>query len=108
MSSPKNNLKKLRLAKKLSGVEVAGAVSITPQYFYELERGDKRLNEDLIRKLAEYFDCTTDYLLGKSIVRNPVDTIAAHHDGDEFTEEEMEDIEKFKEFVRSKREKKHS
>ena len=30
-------------------------------------------------------------------------TIAAHHDGDEWTEEELTDIEKFKEFVRSKR-----
>lgn len=30
-------------------------------------------------------------------------TIAAHHDGDEWTEEELTDIERFKEFVRSKR-----
>ncbi|SDG48747.1 hypothetical protein [Desulfosporosinus hippei] len=31
------------------------------------------------------------------------ETIAAHHDGDEWTEEELADIERFKEFVRSKR-----
>lgn len=32
-----------------------------------------------------------------------IQTIAAHHDGDDWTEEELEDIERFKEFVRSKR-----
>lgn len=32
-----------------------------------------------------------------------VQTIAAHHDGDEWTEEELEEIERFKAFVRSKR-----
>lgn len=33
-------------------------------------------------------------------------TIAAHHDGEDWTEEELEEIERFKEFVRLKREKK--
>lgn len=32
-----------------------------------------------------------------------VQTIAAHHDGEEWTEEELEEIERFKAFVRSKR-----
>lgn len=30
-------------------------------------------------------------------------TIAAHHDGEEWTEEELEEIERFKEFVKLKR-----
>ncbi|MDH6430244.1 transcriptional regulator with XRE-family HTH domain [Paenibacillus sp. PastH-3] len=32
-----------------------------------------------------------------------IETIAAHHDGEEWTEEELEEIERFKEFVRMKR-----
>lgn len=31
------------------------------------------------------------------------DTIAAHHDGEDFTEEELEEIERFKEFVKMRR-----
>lgn len=31
------------------------------------------------------------------------ETIAAHHDGEEWTEEELESIEKFKQFVKSQR-----
>lgn len=32
-----------------------------------------------------------------------VETIAAHHEGEDWTDEELEEIERFKEFVRSKR-----
>lgn len=42
-------------------------------------------------------------------MRNPgygVQTIAAHHDGEDWTEEELEEIERFKEFVRMKRQQK--
>lgn len=34
------------------------------------------------------------------------DTIAAHHDSEEWTEEELEEIERFKQFVRLKRKEK--
>lgn len=34
-----------------------------------------------------------------------IETIAAHHDGEEWTEEELAEIEKFKDYVRSKRKK---
>jgi hypothetical protein len=44
-------------------------------------------------------------LLGLTDIKNPPETIAAHHDGEDWTEEELEDIEKFKEFVRMRREK---
>lgn len=35
-----------------------------------------------------------------------IETIAAHHDGEDWTEDELKDIEEFKEFVRSRRKKK--
>lgn len=38
---------------------------------------------------------------------NEPETIAAHHDGDDWTEEELEDIEQFKEFIRMRREKRN-
>lgn len=37
---------------------------------------------------------------------NEITTLAAHHDGDDWTEEELADIEKFKEFLRTKRDRK--
>jgi len=32
-----------------------------------------------------------------------IETIAAHHEGDDWTDEELDEIERFKEFVRMKR-----
>ena len=47
-----------------------------------------------------------DFILGKTDIRTPIETIAAHHEGEEWTEEELEEIERFKEFVRMKRQQK--
>lgn len=41
----------------------------------------------------------------ESYKKTEIITIAAHHDGDEYTEEELKQIEEFKEFVISKRNK---
>lgn len=52
--------------------------------------------------IAHALDCRVD-----DFTDSPVepDTIAAHHDGMEYTSEELEEIEKFKEYVKSKRAK---
>lgn len=57
---------------------------------------------DKLQKVADYFQVSTDYLLG----RDEIQTIAAHHDGDDWTEEELQEIEKFKEFVKMRRDQK--
>lgn len=46
---------------------------------------------ELLEELKERFD------------HADIETIAAHHDGEDWTEEELAEIEQFKEFVRSKR-----
>jgi len=59
-----NRIKELRKAKKISGIKLAGLLGTSAQYLYELEKGEKRLNETLIRRLAEIFNVSADYLLG--------------------------------------------
>ncbi|MEC0886807.1 helix-turn-helix transcriptional regulator [Bacillus atrophaeus] len=61
-------------------------------------------SSDKLHKVADYFNVSVDYLLGRTDFQ--IETIAAHHDGEDWTEEELEEIERFKEFVRLKREKK--
>lgn len=60
-----NNLKLIRIGKNLKGPEIANTLGITPQYYYELERGDKRLNETLLHKLADFLGVSTDHILGR-------------------------------------------
>lgn len=52
--------------KKLSGTKVAKLLGITPQYYYEIERGEKNLSAEIAGKLAGIFGVTTDYLIGRS------------------------------------------
>lgn len=66
-----NRIKQLRNEKninqdvlaKLLGLEIAG--------ISKLETERVPLKDEYILKLAEYFDVSTDYLLGKSDIRNP-------------------------------------
>jgi transcriptional regulator with XRE-family HTH domain len=65
-----NRLRELRKANKKSGNKIAELLGITPQYYYDLETGRKRLNEDHIRQLADIFNVSIDYILGRSDNRN--------------------------------------
>lgn len=69
---------------KPTGIELTEAYN---QKIKSLAKGDQS-------KSAEEANVGTEF-----------ETIAAHHDGDEWTEEELEEIERFKEFVRMKRKK---
>ncbi|MGF3066612.1 helix-turn-helix domain-containing protein [Facklamia sp. P12950] len=58
-----------------------------------------------LTKVADYFNVSIDYLLGRTdnpTIKDDDDfLVAAHIDGD-FTEEEMEDIRDYIEFIKSK------
>lgn len=52
---------------------------------------------------AEYKDAMTEPSNLAGSPNYEPETIAAHHDGEDWTEDELEEIERFKEFVKSKR-----
>jgi len=60
----KNRLRLIRRVKGISGTKVAEALHISPQYYYEIERGEKRLSAEMLSKLADFFGVSTDYILG--------------------------------------------
>jgi len=73
--------------------------------FYE--KGVDNIKLSTLKKLSDYFNCSLDYLVDDSVSEpTPVyeiETIAAHHEGKDWTEEELEEIERFKEFVKMRR-----
>ena len=84
--------------------EVAITLGFGENYIYSLNSG-KKPSSDKLEALADYFDVSVDYLLGRTDRKKiEVETLAAHHDGDEWTEEELADIEAFKQFVRMRKE----
>lgn len=65
MVQPEYRIREIRNQKKLSGVEVAEKLGISPQYYYDIEKGKKNLSADNAVQLAKIFNVSVDYLLGK-------------------------------------------
>lgn len=61
-----NRLKEARRAKGLTQVEVAKYIGITQGGYSGWERGDVNIDSVSLARLAELFDVTTDYLIGKT------------------------------------------
>lgn len=66
-----NRIKSLREAKGLKQEELAQKVSVSPSAIGMYETNKREPNNEIILKLAEFFNVSTDYLLGKSDIRNP-------------------------------------
>lgn len=59
-----NRLKDLRIENKISGIALAKKLGISPQYYYGVEKGERRLTSDIAVKAAAVLNTTVDYLLG--------------------------------------------
>ena len=59
-------LLKLRKGRKLSRKEVAQAVSIAEGTYQRYENAEREPEATVLVALADYFDVTTDYLLGRT------------------------------------------
>lgn len=69
-----------------------------------LERGIGNASVDNVLKVCKGLNITTDQLEKMANDEDyEIETIAAHHDGEEWTDEELEEIERFKEFVKARR-----
>lgn len=73
-----------------------------------LERGIGKASVDNVIKICRALGITVDELqemakMSEEDAEIEIQTIAAHHEGYEWTEEELREIENFKEYVRSKK-----
>ena len=70
--------------------------------FYK--KGADNIKLSTLKKIAKYFNCSLDYLVDDDCNEN-VSTLAAHFEGDEYTEDELNEIKQFAEFVKNKNKK---
>lgn len=59
------NIKKLRKQKKLTQNEVAKVLNISRQAYCRYENGQRELSLETLCKLADFYDETTDSILGR-------------------------------------------
>lgn len=69
-----NILKKLRQDNNMTQDELAKKIDTSRSNIANYENGKNMPSVDILEKLSKLFDCTTDYLLGKSDIRNPEKT----------------------------------
>lgn len=107
-----HRIRESRLNAEMSQDELAKKVGYKSRStINKIESGINDIARSKIVLIARALNTTPAYLMGwedsdtKPLpdIRTDIHTIAAHHNGEDWTEEELEEIEKFKEFVKSKR-----
>ena len=96
-----NRIKNLREELNMTQQELAdkleGAKSTVAMY----EKGDRKPSLEVLVKLSEIFDCSIDYILGKSDIRNPEQQIkdefsfAYHKETEGLSEDEIKEALEF-------------
>ena len=94
------NLKIARERKGISQKDMAESIGVAKSTYSLYESGNREPNVQTIKKIADVLSVSADELLG--VNEEPL-TIAAHFDGDEYTEEELDEIKQFAQFVKTKR-----
>ncbi|BAK94158.1 helix-turn-helix domain-containing protein [Tetragenococcus halophilus] len=103
-------LKELRKSKPhLTQTDMAKHLGVAKTTYASYEQGKRTPDAELQHKIADYFGVTLDYLHGREAEKNKgsdnkVQTVAAHIDED-VSDEEMEDIINYIEFIRQKHKK---
>ncbi len=109
-----NRIRALRKEKNITQAELGKFLKVSDRSigFYEL--GERDPDTDTLRRLADYFDVSIDYLLGRSDIRDTAESIiysfskeaiaqeVVRESEAELPQEAKEEIERFKDYIRHK------
>lgn len=65
-------LKELRKEKKLKQEDIANFLNVSRASYGHYETGHSDPPKEVIEKLADFFNVSTDYLLGRTDIREPI------------------------------------
>ena len=105
-----NRLRELRIEKGVSQQVIADFLGITRQSYSNYELGNREADYETLVKLSEYFETTTDYILGKSNLKSSANNTPTDDDikfalfGGEngISDEAYEDVKRFAAFIKEK------
>jgi len=101
-------LKQLRKQANLGQQELADILGVSKSAISMYEQGNREPNFSLLLQIADYFKVSANDLLGYYISPEEAAkiTLAAHLDTSDLSPAELEDVEDYISYVRSKRKKK--
>lgn len=104
MSTIGQRIRNRRKELKMTVDQLAEILGKNRATIYRYESDDiENMPLSVLEPLARALKVTPAYLMGWE---DDIQTLAAHHEGEDWTEEELAEIERFKEFVRMKRKQK--
>ena len=68
----KNRIKKLRIERKVTQRDIAEGIGVSPVSIQRFEYGTVRPSLDTLIALADYFDVSLDYLVGRTDDKSPI------------------------------------
>lgn len=96
-----SKIRKLREEQGISQLEFSKKIKMSNSVLSRIEQGERSVRDDELVIFADFFGVSTDYLLGRTSVRNHPETFAAHTDED-MSDEAKAELENFKEFLKMK------
>ncbi|MCL2563823.1 MAG: helix-turn-helix domain-containing protein [Oscillospiraceae bacterium] len=67
----KNRIQDLRTDADLRQIDVATAIGITQRKYSYIETGTQQVTDEILIKLAEFYNTSVDYLIGRTDVKDP-------------------------------------
>lgn len=98
-------LKHLRNCKGLSQRELSKALNIAPSTLAMYELNKREPDYKTLNKIADYFQVSTDYLLGRSNDPNPLDKIteeSSNYNFEDLPDEAKKTLEDFINYIQTK------
>ena len=102
-----SKLSALMAEQETNANELSKITGVPAQTIYSLIRRDaKKVDIDSLIKIAHALGTTADYFCSEDLIDTyEPKTLAAHADEEDWSPEEQEDIDNFKAYLRSKRDK---
>lgn len=96
-----NKLSELLEVNNMNPNELAKKVGVAPTTIYSMiKRDSKKADIEVLLKIADILGVTVEYFVDED---SKPTTLAAHFDGDEYTEDELNEIRQFAAFVKSRK-----
>lgn len=108
MSTLANRIKELRLEKELTQEQFGKLFGIVKSTVSLYESGKSTPDDELKKMMAKYFNCTLDYLMGNSDIRNPYKEESPLQDNptlkqiEGLSEESLKELEKYIQLLKIK------
>lgn len=103
-------LKELRIQRGLYQKDIAAKLGVDRTTYVKYENGSSEPNHEMLQKLADIFETTTDYLLGRTDEIAPIPAGTSNdetlmfalwgNDNKDITPEMLADVRKFAQFIR--------